>query len=91
MQRRICELLSKAAGSGPSRTSERALHSVFFRRPDRFLESNDKPGHVSGVRLEKTILKGTLLHLSICLEFSCNHQSNKLFEYKYSYEMINSL
>ncbi|CAH2077240.1 unnamed protein product [Thlaspi arvense] len=33
------------------------LHFVFFRQPDRFLESDESKGHVSGVNLEKTILE----------------------------------
>ncbi|XP_034700723.1 NADPH:adrenodoxin oxidoreductase, mitochondrial isoform X1 [Vitis riparia] len=58
IQRRVYELLSKAA-SGPSLTSsdQRELHFVFFRKPDRFLDSGDRNGHVAGVRCEKTILK----------------------------------
>lgn len=60
IHRRIYELLSKAATAGPSQPSsgQRELHFVFFRQPDRFLESYDKKGYVSGVHLEKTTLKG---------------------------------
>ncbi|XP_039018529.1 NADPH:adrenodoxin oxidoreductase, mitochondrial isoform X2 [Hibiscus syriacus] len=60
IHRRIYELLSKAATTGPSQpsTGQRELHFVFFRQPDRFLESYDKNGYVSGVNLEKTALKG---------------------------------
>ncbi|KAA3457809.1 NADPH:adrenodoxin oxidoreductase, mitochondrial [Gossypium australe] len=60
IHRRIYELLSKAATAGPSQPSsgQRELHFVFFRQPDRFLESYDKKGYVSGVHLEKTALKG---------------------------------
>ncbi|MBA0756833.1 hypothetical protein Gotri_019977 [Gossypium trilobum] len=60
IHRRIYELLSKAATAGPSQPSsgQRELHFVFFRQPDRFLESYDKKGYVSGVHLEKTGLKG---------------------------------
>ncbi|PSS20859.1 NADPH:adrenodoxin oxidoreductase like [Actinidia chinensis var. chinensis] len=45
--------------SGPSHcyTGQRELHFVFFRNPDRFLDSDDRSGHVAGVRFEKTILK----------------------------------
>ncbi|TYH08310.1 hypothetical protein ES288_A07G004700v1 [Gossypium darwinii] len=60
IHRRIYELLSKAATAGPSQPSsgQRELHFVFFRQPDRFLESYDKKGYVSGMHLEKTTLKG---------------------------------
>ncbi|KAK8654668.1 hypothetical protein V6N13_107275 [Hibiscus sabdariffa] len=60
IHRRIYELLSKAATARPSQPSsgQRELHFVFFRQPDRFLESYDKKGYVSGVNLEKTALKG---------------------------------
>ncbi|KAL5572632.1 hypothetical protein UlMin_022229 [Ulmus minor] len=60
IHRRIYELLSKAATSGPShpKSDQRELHFVFFRRPDRFLESQERSGYVSGVRLEKTVLQG---------------------------------
>ncbi|XP_024012453.1 NADPH:adrenodoxin oxidoreductase, mitochondrial isoform X2 [Eutrema salsugineum] len=60
-KKKIYELLSKAAAAA-TRTSEadrdqRELHFVFFRQPDRFLESDERKGHVSGVNLEKTILE----------------------------------
>ncbi|XWS26821.1 hypothetical protein CRYUN_Cryun26dG0063000 [Craigia yunnanensis] len=60
IHRRIYELLSKAAIAGPSQPSsgQRELHFVFFHQPDRFLESYDEKGYVSGVHLEKTALKG---------------------------------
>ncbi|XVF88577.1 hypothetical protein PTKIN_Ptkin19aG0061900 [Pterospermum kingtungense] len=60
IHRRIYELLSKAAVAGHSQPSsgQRELHFVFFRQPDRFLESYDTKGYVSGVHLEKTALKG---------------------------------
>lgn len=59
IQRRVYELLSKAATTGPSnpRSGQRELHFVFFRKPDRFLESDERRGHVSGVHFEKTVLK----------------------------------
>ncbi|XP_059638171.1 NADPH:adrenodoxin oxidoreductase, mitochondrial isoform X2 [Cornus florida] len=59
IQRRVYELLSKAAISGPSYPSsgQRELHFVFFRKPDRFLDSGDRSGQVAGVRFEKTALK----------------------------------
>ncbi|XP_002527825.2 NADPH:adrenodoxin oxidoreductase, mitochondrial isoform X1 [Ricinus communis] len=60
IQRRIYDLLSKAAASGPSHPSsgQRELHFVFFRKPDRFLDSEVRIGHVAGVHFEKTVLKG---------------------------------
>ncbi|KAI7981480.1 hypothetical protein LOK49_Contig36G00005 [Camellia lanceoleosa] len=59
IQKRVYELLSKAAVSRPSHRSsdQRELHFVFFRKPDGFLDSDDRSGHVVGVRFEKTILK----------------------------------
>ncbi|GAV92444.1 hypothetical protein CFOL_v3_35823, partial [Cephalotus follicularis] len=60
IQRRVYELLSKAATSASSHpiSGQRELHFVFFRKPDRFFESDEKRGHVAGVHFEKTILKG---------------------------------
>ncbi|TXG61414.1 hypothetical protein EZV62_012777 [Acer yangbiense] len=60
IQRRVYELLSKAAASGSSQPSsgQRELHFVFFRKPDSFLESDERSGLVSGVHVEKTVLKG---------------------------------
>ncbi|CAI0628785.1 unnamed protein product [Linum tenue] len=60
IRKRVYELLSKAATTGPSLPSsgQRELHFVFFRKPDSFSESAEYPGHVSGVHLEKTGLKG---------------------------------
>ncbi|CAL5444419.1 unnamed protein product [Camellia sinensis] len=57
--KRVYELLSKVAVSGPSHRSsdQRELHIVFFRKPDGFLDSDDRSGHVVGVCFEKTILK----------------------------------
>lgn len=54
-------MLYKAATTGPShpRSGQRELHFVFFRKPDRFLESDERKGHVSGVHFEKTVLKGS--------------------------------
>lgn len=59
IQRRVYELLSKAASSGISSPSpgQRELHFVFFRKPDKFLDSDDRSGHVTGVHLEKTVLR----------------------------------
>ncbi|KAL2482493.1 NADPH:adrenodoxin oxidoreductase [Forsythia ovata] len=60
IRRRVYELISKAASSGPSPPlpGQRELHFVFFRKPDRFLESDDRSGHVAGVHLEETTLEG---------------------------------
>lgn len=59
IHRRVYELLSKAAASAPSRpsSSQRELHFVFFRKPDRFLDSGEGSGCVAGVHFEKTMLK----------------------------------
>ncbi|CAL9027841.1 unnamed protein product [Prunus brigantina] len=60
IRKRVYELLSKAAMTRASHPSSdpRELHFVFFRKPDKFLESNERSGHVSGVRFEKTKLIG---------------------------------
>ncbi|CAK9155162.1 unnamed protein product [Ilex paraguariensis] len=62
IRRRVYELLSKAATSGPSHptSGQRELHSVFFQKPDRFLDSEEGKGHVAGVHSEKTMLRGNL-------------------------------
>ncbi|XP_044462846.1 NADPH:adrenodoxin oxidoreductase, mitochondrial [Mangifera indica] len=59
IQRRVYELLSKAAASASSQSSsgQRELHFVFFHKPDCFLESEKSSGHVSGVHFERTVLK----------------------------------
>ncbi|KAL3835187.1 hypothetical protein ACJIZ3_009923 [Penstemon smallii] len=59
IRRRVYELLSKAVPPGHTPVlGQRELHFVFFRKPDKFLESDDRSGHLGGVRLEKTVLKG---------------------------------
>ncbi|CAN6540990.1 unnamed protein product [Malus baccata var. baccata] len=60
IRKRAYELLSKAAMTRPSHPSSdaRELHFVFFRKPNKFLESDERRDHVSGVRLEKTKLIG---------------------------------
>ncbi|XP_054786614.1 NADPH:adrenodoxin oxidoreductase, mitochondrial isoform X1 [Prosopis cineraria] len=60
IQRRVYELLSKAATSRPAYAglNQRELHFVFFRKPDSFQESKDRIGYVSSVRFEKTVLQG---------------------------------
>nr|GMD99588.1 NADPH:adrenodoxin oxidoreductase, mitochondrial isoform X1 [Ipomoea batatas]GME09181.1 NADPH:adrenodoxin oxidoreductase, mitochondrial isoform X1 [Ipomoea batatas] len=59
INRRIHELLSKAATSAaPFPTlGQRELHFVFFRKPERFLESDARPSHVAGVNFERTIIR----------------------------------
>ncbi|KAM7276195.1 hypothetical protein ACFE04_018061 [Oxalis oulophora] len=59
IQKRVYELLSKAvkAGTNPS-PDQRELHFVFFRKPDRFQESEERTGHVGGIHFEKTVLEG---------------------------------
>lgn len=61
IRRRVHELLTKAANSQHANPipGQRELHFVFFRRPEQFLDSDDRSGKVTGVRLEKTILKET--------------------------------
>lgn len=61
IQRRVYELLAKAAACGPphSGTGLRELHFAFFRKPEKFLSSVDKQDHVAGVRFEKTVLEGS--------------------------------
>lgn len=52
-------MLSKAVTPGHAPVSgQRELHFVFFHKPDRFLESDGRSGHLGGIRLEKTTLKG---------------------------------
>ncbi|KAG6407738.1 hypothetical protein SASPL_130735 [Salvia splendens] len=59
IRRRVHELLSKAVTPGCTPVAgQRELHFVFFRKPDMFLELDDNSGHVGGIRLEKTALKG---------------------------------
>lgn len=74
IQRRVYELLSKAPASASSQpmSRQRELHFVFFRKPDSFLESNERSGHVSGVHFEKTALKGnSLSSLKASLALCC--------------------
>lgn len=69
-RKRIYELLSKAAaaaGTSKADPDQRELHFVFFRQPARFLESDERGGHVSGVNLEKTILQSKPpLNVKVC-------------------------
>ncbi|GMH03307.1 hypothetical protein Nepgr_005146 [Nepenthes gracilis] len=59
IRRRVNELLCKAARSQSPNlgTGQRELHFVFFRQPDRLLDSEERRGHVSSVRFERTTLK----------------------------------
>ncbi|VFQ75793.1 unnamed protein product [Cuscuta campestris] len=59
INRRVHELLSKAATSTASfpTPGQRELQFVFFRKPDRFLESDVRSGHVAGVRFERTTIR----------------------------------
>ncbi|KAJ8769543.1 hypothetical protein K2173_005146 [Erythroxylum novogranatense] len=59
IRRRIYDLLSKEAASGPSvpTSGQHELHFIFFRKPERFLDSLDRIGHVTAVQFEKTVLK----------------------------------
>uniref|UniRef100_A0A0E0CJ56 NADPH:adrenodoxin oxidoreductase, mitochondrial n=1 Tax=Oryza meridionalis TaxID=40149 RepID=A0A0E0CJ56_9ORYZ len=58
IKRRVYELLSKAAiaHKGNNNNGQKELHFVFFRRPTRFLPSEDGVT-VGAVQLEKTCLK----------------------------------
>ncbi|KAI3701447.1 hypothetical protein L6452_26531 [Arctium lappa] len=60
IRKRVFELLSKASSSGAPHPSsgQRELHFTFFRKPDKFLESDDRSGHVAGLQFEKTTLEG---------------------------------
>nr|GMD15040.1 NADPH:adrenodoxin oxidoreductase, mitochondrial isoform X1 [Ipomoea batatas] len=59
INRRIHELLSKAAiSAAPYPTpGQRELHFVFFRKPERFLESDARSCHGAGVKFERTIIR----------------------------------
>lgn len=74
IRRRVHELLSKAVtpGSAPV-ASQRELHFVFFRKPDRFVESDDRSGHVGAIRLEKTALRGNTVHIVLRNLYSLFH------------------
>eukprot|EP00268_Persea_americana_P038086 TRINITY_DN3773_c0_g1_i2.p1 TRINITY_DN3773_c0_g1~~TRINITY_DN3773_c0_g1_i2.p1 ORF type:complete len:339 (+),score=55.75 TRINITY_DN3773_c0_g1_i2:208-1224(+) len=67
-QKRVYELLSKAATSQQSHPipGQRELHFVFFKKPERFLHS-DFSSNVSGVRFEKTYLKGLLNNYGVAV------------------------
>jgi adrenodoxin-NADP+ reductase len=59
IKRRVHELLSKAATVHQEKSNDdrKELHFVFFRKPTRFLPSEDGTT-VGAVELEKTLLKG---------------------------------
>jgi len=59
IQRRVYELLSKAASARRDNNcnDQKELHFVFFRRPTRFIPS-ENGSTVGAVELEKTALKG---------------------------------
>lgn len=61
IQRRVYELLSKTANAhkDSNNNDKKELHFVFFRRPARFLPS-ENGSTVAAVQLEKTFLKGQL-------------------------------
>ncbi|CAH9097772.1 unnamed protein product [Cuscuta europaea] len=70
INRRVHELLSQAATPTslfPS-PGQRELHFVFFRKPDRFLESDSRSGHVAGVHFERTTLRdvGSGKKIAVC-------------------------
>eukprot|EP00252_Welwitschia_mirabilis_P012047 TRINITY_DN26790_c0_g1_i1.p1 TRINITY_DN26790_c0_g1~~TRINITY_DN26790_c0_g1_i1.p1 ORF type:complete len:482 (-),score=111.44 TRINITY_DN26790_c0_g1_i1:39-1484(-) len=58
-KKRVYELFCKASKEHASSKSfsEKKLHFVFFRKPERFLSSICE-SKVAGIRLEKTVLKG---------------------------------
>ena len=61
IQKRVYELLSKAANvhKESNNNDQKELHFIFFRRPTRFLPS-ENGSTVGAVQLEKTLLKGQL-------------------------------
>ncbi|XP_076905418.1 NADPH:adrenodoxin oxidoreductase, mitochondrial-like isoform X2 [Bidens hawaiensis] len=61
IRKRVFDLLTKASSSSQTRptSGQPELHFTFFWKPEKFLESNDKTGHVGCVNFEKTTLKGS--------------------------------
>ncbi|XP_076937641.1 NADPH:adrenodoxin oxidoreductase, mitochondrial-like [Bidens hawaiensis] len=61
IRKRVFDLLAKASLSSQTHptSGQPELHFTFFRKPEKFLESNDRSGHVGGVSFEKTTLKGS--------------------------------
>lgn len=77
IQRRVFELLSKAATMRKDNNNDdqKELHFVFFRKPTRFLPSEDG-FTVGAVQLEKTYLKGQMskrILLIICWHIFYNY------------------
>ncbi|XP_023735975.1 NADPH:adrenodoxin oxidoreductase, mitochondrial [Lactuca sativa] len=58
IRKRVFELLSKASSTSGQTSGQRELDFTFFRKPDKFLESDHRNGYVGGVHFEKTTLKG---------------------------------
>ncbi|KAA8542517.1 hypothetical protein F0562_023669 [Nyssa sinensis] len=52
-----CSLKAVVSGHSHPSSGQRELHFVFFRKPDRFIDSDDRSGHIADVRVEKTMLK----------------------------------
>ena len=71
IKKRVYELLCKAASSRPSNpdAGQRELHFIFFRKPERFLDSEMRKGHVTAVRFEKTTLKGGFLSYLLSVNY----------------------
>ena len=65
IKRRVYELLSKAATVHQENNDndQKELHFVFFRKPTKFLPSEDG-STVGAVELEKTLLKGQMREYS---------------------------
>jgi adrenodoxin-NADP+ reductase len=59
IKKKVYELLSKAANAHrhSNNSDQKELHFVFFRRPTRFLPS-ENGSTVGVIQLEKTFLKG---------------------------------
>lgn len=96
-RKRIYELLSKAAaaaGTSEADPDQRELHFVFFRQPDRFLESDERMGQVSGVNLEKTILESNALFgisWFFCRFLSCYLKQMICYDTGVDYAKISSI
>ncbi|KAL4563911.1 hypothetical protein LXL04_027959 [Taraxacum kok-saghyz] len=59
IRKRVFELLSKASSKSGQTSGQQELDFTFFRKPQKFLESDDRKGHVAGVHFEKTTLKAS--------------------------------
>lgn len=71
IRKRVYDLLTKASSSSqtPPTSGQPELQFTFFRKPEKFLESNDKSGHVGCVSFEKTTLKGINMLRLMCYWF----------------------